>query len=463
MFLTVGAVMRRLAFCTLVFLTDVMFLQVCSKEAGNNQTITVGSNGKDEKACIQGSHPCLTLSYVFEQLASEASDKIHYIVDVNDDQLMPAEKYEFPPATTMTVRGNGMKRLQVCTDRNDSIIFSSANGSMEWQSFHLYSCSLDSPSQGLPVFTFEYLTFLNCEFSNLVGVIVMYISLFKMDGCNFHDNHDTYFDVFLNPIGGCNISNTTFQRNNLQSTPGGAMFLLHHQHESAIFFNEFHYIENNASSLIDIQAKSLLASQSIFTLQISRSLFKKNDFTHINHLTLLSEPIPSCISIDYVIINSSFVENQVSAAMLVHGESTIQVVCVNVRIHDSILQGNNGPLLLVSAIATLPTSNFTISDTAFYNNSAQDSMISITCMQCYVCIMATFINSTHLTSDDPYAAVVKILYATQVSQNSEKVLISKCAFERNYGTPLAVVAENFPVPITFDSEVIFIGNQGVLS
>ena len=203
---------------------------------------------------------------------------------------------------------------------------------MEWQSFHWYNCSMGSPSQGLPVFIFKYLTFLNCEFSNLAGVIVMYISFFKMDGCYFRDNHDTYFDVFLNPNGECNISNTTFQRNNLQSIPHGAMFLLHHQHESAIFFNEFHYIDNNASSLIDIQTKSVLASHSIFTLQISSSLFKKNDFAHINHLTLLSEPVPDCISIDYVIINSSFVENQVSTAMLVHGESTIQVVCVNTHL-----------------------------------------------------------------------------------------------------------------------------------
>ena len=91
--------MRRLAFCALVFLADVMVLQVCSKEAGNNQTITVGSNGKDEKAFINGSHPCLTLSYMFEQLASDISDKIHYIVDMNDDQLMPLKHYDFPPAT----------------------------------------------------------------------------------------------------------------------------------------------------------------------------------------------------------------------------------------------------------------------------------------------------------------------------------------------------------------------------
>ena len=85
--------MRRLAFCALVFLAGVMVVQVCSKEVGNNQTITVGRDGKDEKACIQGSHPCLTLSYVFEQLASESSGKIHYIVDVNDDQLMPLKHY----------------------------------------------------------------------------------------------------------------------------------------------------------------------------------------------------------------------------------------------------------------------------------------------------------------------------------------------------------------------------------
>ena len=91
--------MRRLAFCALVFLADVMVLQVCTKEAGNNQAITVGSNGKDEKAYIQGSQPWLTLSYVFEQLASDATDKIHYIMDVNDDQLMPLKHYDFPPAT----------------------------------------------------------------------------------------------------------------------------------------------------------------------------------------------------------------------------------------------------------------------------------------------------------------------------------------------------------------------------
>ena len=146
--------MRRLAFCALVFLADMLVLQVCSKEAMNHQTITVGNNGEDNKACIQGSHPCRTLSYVFNLLASEASERVHYIVDMNDDQSMPSKNYNFPPTTTMTVRGNGMKRL-VCTDRNDSSIgYSSTNGSMEWESIHWYNCSRDFPSLGPLIFTF---------------------------------------------------------------------------------------------------------------------------------------------------------------------------------------------------------------------------------------------------------------------------------------------------------------------
>ena len=76
----------------------------------------------------------------------------------------------------------------------------------------------------------------------------------------------------------------------------------------------------------------------------------------------------------------------------------------------------------------------------------------------------TTINNTHLASYDPYAAVIKISFTTQAIQESEneKLRISKCLFAGNLGTPLAIVAENFALPLTFDSNMIFINNKAIL-
>ena len=149
----------------------------------------------------------------------------------------------------------------------------------------------------------------------------MYSHLFKMDGCNFHDNHDTYFGVTLSSNGECNISNTMFQHNNLQSIHNGAIFSIHLQNNGALFFHEFHCLGNNTSTLIDILTPSpLVHTCTILTLQVSNSLFKENYLNRMNRLTLIRDPTSSCIFIDYAIINSTFVENQVSGAMFVHGK-----------------------------------------------------------------------------------------------------------------------------------------------
>ena len=179
-----------------------------------------------------------------------------------------------------------------------------------------------------------------------MGVSVTHM---KMDGCNYHDNHDAYFDITMGLTGECIISNTTFQGNTLQleTHKDAGIFLFNHQHVSSILFQECLYIGNNAS-LVALHVLSAPPPNSILTLQFSSSFFQKNYFYSLNQPVLTGALTSSCLFIDYAIINSTFVGNKMSEAMFLHGVNTAQDMCVTAEIRDSAFRENNGSLVLFS-------------------------------------------------------------------------------------------------------------------